>query len=174
MISHAFKMLTAEGIDDDSDVWWRDHVYVDGEHIGDWHRLWYSLYHDQMLTAHAEGKLRYMWQLNYMHWDLFHALAEGKDTSGIKLCSPYDYYRLFQEKLDESDFAFENIPDIEQTINNNTGLVVDDPQWFSSADVILDYLDIAWTDSLKQNLQEYIQMYTQKRQWYDERFKFYL
>ena len=168
MISHAFKMLTADKIDDDSEVWWRDHVYVDGKHIGDWHKVWYSLYHNKMLTAHSEGKLRYMWQLNYMHWDLFHALAEGKDTGGIELCSPHDYHRLFQEKLEPQP----NV--IEQTINSNTGLVVDDPNWFTSADAILDYLDIAWTDSLRQNLTEYTDVYTQKRQWYDERFKLYL
>ena len=168
MISHAFKMLTADKIDDDSEVWWRDHVYVDGKHIGDWHKIWYSLYHDKMLTAHTEGKLRYMWQLNYMHWDLFHAIQEGKATGGIELCSPHDYHRLFQEKLEPQP----NV--IEQTINSNTGLVVDDPNWFTSADSILDYLNIAWTDSLRQNLTEYKDVYTQKRCWYDEQFRLYL
>lgn len=168
IISHAFKMLTADKIDDDSEVWWRDHVYVDGKHIGDWHKIWYSLYHNKMLTAHSEGKLRYMWQLNYMHWDLFHAIQEGKATGGIELCSPHDYHRLFQEKLEPQPTV------IEQTISSNTGLVVDDPNWFTSADAILDYLNIAWTDSLRQNLTEYTSVYTQKRQWYDERFKLYL
>lgn len=166
IISHAFKLLSRSKVEDDTEVWWRDHVYVDGKDIGDWKNVWYNKYHNEMLKAFDNGELKYMWQLNFAHWDLFHALQQGHDN--IILESHDNYTRLFKEKL-ENDFD-----GISQTIKNNTGLVVEDPNWFTQADQILDYLELSWTDSLRKNLNDYIEVYKRKRMWYNEKFKMYL
>ena len=169
IISHAFKKLSLTKVDDDTEVWWRDHVFVDGKEVGPWKDIWYKRYHEQCKQDWHSGKLRYMWQLNFMHWDLYHAIENNTDTAGIVLPDPEDYTRLFQEKLDTTG------PDsMAETIRCNDGLVVDDPVWWHQADEILDYCEISWSPTLDQNLRAYCDEYKRKRDWYNREFEDYL
>ena len=169
IISHAFKRLSLKKVHDDSEVWWRDHVYVGGEDLGGWREIWYKRYHDQCIRDWHDGKLKYMWQLNFMHWDLYHAIRDNTDTRNIQLPDSRDYTRLFAEKLDTTG------PDsIKETIRCNDGIVVQDPTWWDQADEILNYLEISWTPSLRKNLSEYTDMYKRKRDWYEQVFANYL
>ena len=68
-VSHAFKGLDHEEIDSDTELWWTDHKQVNGEITDNWKELWYAKYHDEMHNALDNDKLKYMWQLNFMHWD---------------------------------------------------------------------------------------------------------
>ena len=164
VISHAFKLLTDNKVDDDSEVWWMDHVYVDGEDVGTWKELWYGKYHALAKQDWADGKLKYMWQLNYMHWDLYHAIKDGKDS--IEMVPADDFDRLFQEKL------INDYDSIDQTIRGNPdALVVPAPSWWNSADDILDYLELGWTQSLRKNLLDYTVAYRQKRDWFNITFE---
>ena len=169
IISHAFKKLSLNKVDDDTEVWWKDHVFVDGKDVGVWKDIWYKRYHPQCIKDWHDGRLKYMWQLNFMHWDLFHAIQSGNDTSNIHMEDPNNYTRLFSEKLDTTG------PDsIAETIRHNDGLVVKDPVWWNSADEILDYLEMSWTPSLHKNLLDYTDMYERKRDWYETEFNSYL
>ena len=163
VISHAFKLLTAKKVDDDSEVWWQDHVFVGGEDLGVWKELWYGRYHKQALRDFSDKKLKYMWQLNFMHWDLYHAIQNGREE--IEMIPADNLDRLFQEKL-QNDYG-----SIEQTIKTNpNALVVNTPFWYD-ADNILDYLEISWTNSLRNNILDYSKVYRQKRDWFDKTYE---
>ena len=166
IISHAFKKLTKDKVDDDTEVWWKDHVYVDGKDIGMWKDIWYGKYNESMHKAFDEGKLKYMWQLNFAHWDLYHALQDNKVD--VTLEDPDNYTRLFEDKLKKE------YDSIEDTIMHNDGLIIVDPNWFVQADQILEYLEIPWTDNLKTNLNDYMEVYKRKRMWYETNFADYL
>lgn len=164
IISHAFKKLSKSKIDDDTEVWWMDHVYVGGENLGIWKEIWYNKYHEQTYSDFENGKLVYMWQLNYMHWDLYHAIENGHDQ--INMVDKDDFDRLFCEKL-QNDYD-----SINQTIEYNpSALVVTDPTWWSQADDILNFLNMKKTESLQTNLKDYITAYSEKRKWFDQEFK---
>lgn len=177
MVSHAFKLLSEAKIHDDSEVWWMDHVYVGGEDVGDWKRIWYETYHERCLEEYRAGNLKYMWQLNYMHWDLMHAIWFNKGTEhDIKMVAADDFDRLFLDKLcPESKDPDYKQDLILETIQHNPGaLVVNDPCWWDQADEILDYLGMEWTPELRKNLTDYQQAYKLKRQWFDEKFSDYI
>jgi hypothetical protein len=177
MISHAFKLLSESKVHDDSEVWWMDHVYVGGEDIGDWKRIWYETYHDRCIDDYRSGKLKYMWQLNYMHWDLMHAIwfKNGQERN-IRMVASDDWDRLFLDKLSpESKDQHYTHDLIEDTIRANPdALVVTDPTWCEQADAILEYLGMEWTPQLRRNLTEYQEAYKMKRQWFDETFADYI
>jgi hypothetical protein len=71
---YAFNKLDLNDIEDHSKVWWEDHMLLDGNDIGKWKELWYRDYHNQCIQDFKDGKLQYMWQLNFAHWDLEKAL----------------------------------------------------------------------------------------------------
>jgi len=168
IISHAFKKLSLKKVDDDTEVWWKDHVFVDGEDIGVWKEIWYKRYHSQCVKDWHDGKLKYMWQLNFMHWDLYHAIKDNGDTASVCMEDANNLERLFNDKL-HNDYSA-----MDQTLLHNDGIVVNDPHWWNSADEILDYLDINWTQSLRKNLLDYTNIYRKKRDWYEQEFSKYL
>lgn len=175
VISHAFKLLTEERIADDSEVWWMDHVYVNGTDVGDWKKIWYQHYHQRCLSDYQAGKLKYMWQLNYLHWDLMQAILKNKGRElHCQLTPADDLDRLFRDKL-RPEFQTTGVSEeqdlILETIKHNPGaLIVQDPIWFEQADAILDYLGIAWTSGLQENLSSYQDAYRSKREWFDTTF----
>lgn len=175
VISHAFKMINHKKIDDQSEVWWQDHVYLDGLEIGLWKDIWYNTYQDKMHKEFDTGTLKYMWQINFLHWDLYHALKNKDcDPHELKLLHFDDFDRLFEDKL-----VNENHNEMKNTIQahrdkNIDHIVVEDPNWWTQIDLILDYLNINKSTSLTKNLESYVNTYSQKREWFDNRFSKYI
>ena len=164
-ISHAFKGLDHQEIDDDSELWWTDHKLVYGEITDNWKELWYGKYHDEMHDALDSGKLKYMWQLNFMHWDLAHCLEHNK-TVDVKLTEHDDVKRLLAEKICDPD---ENTQTDILMWHNKDALIIKDPTWWDvRPDIILDYLEIDNSDKLRSSLSDYIEAYKVRKEWFDE------
>lgn len=179
VISHAFKLLNEKYINAHSEVWWMDHVYVDGNDVGDWKRIWYQHYHERCLSDYHSGQLKYMWQLNYLHWDLMQELLDNTGNElNCQLTPADDLDRLFKDKLmpesqptgvpEEQDLILETME------FNPDALIVQDPLWSDQADEILEYLGVSWTDTLRENLAGYQSAYQSKRQWFDTTFAEYI
>jgi hypothetical protein len=134
---YAFIKLTIDEINDHSKIWWEDHKLMAGKVLDDWKETWYRDYHDQCIADFHNGKLQYMWQLNFAHWDLHNMLAENKS----KFTLDYSIERLFKEKHKTDDFNAEQNAIKSMTDNNVDHLLVD-IEWFNNTDVILDYLGI--------------------------------
>ena len=97
---YAFNKLDLNDIENHSQVWWEDHMLLDGNDIGKWKELWYRDYHNQCIQDFKDGKLQYMWQLNFAHWDLEKALRVYNRES-FEL--DYSWNRLVKEKHDPED-----------------------------------------------------------------------
>ena len=134
---YAFNKMDLSNLNDRTMLWWQDHMLMGGEDIGDWKETWYRDYHDQCIADFHNGKLQYMWQLNFAHWDLHNMLAENKS----KFTLDYSIERLFKEKHKTDDFNAEQNAIKSMTDNNVDHLLVD-IEWFNNTDVILDYLGI--------------------------------
>lgn len=166
-ISHAFTLLDSkETIDDHSEVWWQDHKLVDGKITDNWKQLWYDKYHSIMYDEFDKGNLKYMWQLNYMHWDV-NSLVEGKDIKPT--LEPLDNLkRLLFEKLLDNKWAKR----LDKTLwANPESLYVCDPNWFNNADKILEFLKIERCNKLNEELDKYKYEYTIRRDWFDSLVK---
>ena len=66
---YAFNKLTINEVNDHSRIWWEDHKLIAGKVLDNWKEIWYRDYHDQCIQDFHNGKLQYMWQLNFAHWD---------------------------------------------------------------------------------------------------------
>ena len=108
------------------------------------------------------GKLQYMWQLNFAHWDLYHQLLH--DEPAFKL--DYSFHRLFKEKHDPSDIESQN-QSLTNIQKNNIDHLVVDVKWFNNTDVILDYLGISNSTELDNAAQVYSERYKQVVEAYD-------
>ena len=135
---YAFNKIELKDINDHTMLWWQDHMLMGGEDIGDWKETWYRDYHDQCIADFHNGKLQYMWQLNFAHWDLQNMLAENKS----KFTLDYSIERLFKEKHKTDDFNAEQNAIKSMTDNNVDHLLVD-IEWFNKTNIILDYLGIS-------------------------------
>ena len=134
---YAFIKLSIDEINDHSKIWWEDHKLMDGKVLDSWKEIWYRDYHDQCIADFHNGKLQYMWQLNFAHWDLHNMLVENKS----KFTLDYSIERLFKEKHKTDDFNAEQNAIKLMTDNNIDHLLVD-VEWFNNTNVILDYLGI--------------------------------
>jgi len=134
---YAFNKLTIDEINDHSKIWWEDHKLMAGKVLDEWKETWYRDYHDQCIADFHNGKLQYMWQLNFAHWDLHNMLVENKS----KFTLDYSIERLFKEKHKTDDFNAEQNAIKSMTDNNVDHLLVD-VEWFNNTDVILNYLGL--------------------------------
>lgn len=134
---YAFNKIELKDINEHTMLWWQDHMLMGGEDIGDWKETWYRDYHDQCIADFHSGKLQYMWQLNFAHWDLHNMLAENKS----KFTLDYSIERLFKDKHDPTDIKAQNVS-IRNMKENNVDHLLVDIEWFNNTDVILDYLGI--------------------------------
>lgn len=166
-ISHAFTALRSkETIDDHSEVWWQDHKFVDGKITDNWKQIWYDKYHSIMYDEFDKGNLRYMWQLNYMHWDV-NSLVEGKDIKPT--LEPADNLKrlLFEKLLDNKQSKR-----LDRTLwANPNALYIGDPHWFKNVDKILEYLNVERCNKLNEELDKYKYEYTIRRDWFDSLVK---
>jgi hypothetical protein len=134
---YAFNDMSEEDIYDHSQIWWEDHKLLAGEVLDNWKEIWYRDYHNQCIEDFHNGKLKYMWQLNFAHWDLHNMLVENKS----KFTLDYSIERLFKEKHKTDDFNAEQ-NSIKSMIENNVDHLLVDVEWFNNTDVILNYLGI--------------------------------
>ena len=164
-LTHAFKGLDHDEIDEDSELWWTDHKLVNGEVTDSWKEVWYKDYHDAMHDALDNDKLKYMWQLNYMHWDLHQEVIHNR-TGVVKLNDHDDYTRLLAEKL----HANEPTKTDWVKYHNPDSLLINDPTWWDQGNphIILDYLELRKSEVLMESLDDYIEAYKIRREWFDE------
>ena len=135
---YAFNKIDVAQVNDHSEIWWKDHMLMGGNDIGRWKEVWYKDYHNQCIADCHSGKLQYMWQLNFAHWDLFEALNKGSSTFKLD----YSVYRLFEKKLNPSDIEGQQ-SSIRSLKENNADHLLVDIEWFNNTDIILDYLGIS-------------------------------
>jgi hypothetical protein len=158
---YAFNKLDLNDIEDHSKVWWEDHMLLDGNDIGKWKELWYRDYHNQCIQDFKDGKLQYMWQLNFAHWDLEKALRVYNRES-FEL--DYSWNRLVKEKHDPEDIIAQDSCIQHCKVDH---LVVD-INWFENTDVILDYIGVSNSDILIQSAALYKQRLTKVMQLYKD------
>lgn len=172
MINHAFKTISRHRIDQDSELWWTDHVYVEGVDTTKWKDVWYDLYHQKCIDAYYAGDLQYMWQLNFMHWDLHNVLDVGDDHTQITMCAHDDYDRLFASRMEDTLIA-----DINKTIgmqkrnDRDNILVVNSHDWFDSPETITEFLGIECTQQMQTDLQTYKTFRNNKYNWFTKTFQ---
>ena len=162
MVSHAFRVLTKEFIDKHSEIWWTDYKLVDSKVTNNWKKVWYDTYHQKMHDEFDKGNLLYMWQLNYMHWDV-NSLINGEDIKPT--LEPADNLKrlLFERLLDNKQPTR-----LDQTLWSNPGsLYVCDPNWFNSANKILEFLKVERCNKLDETLDRYKYEYKIRRDWFD-------
>ena len=158
---YAFNKLDLNDIEDHSKVWWEDHMLLDGNDIGKWKELWYRDYHNQCIQDFKDGKLQYMWQLNFAHWDLEKALRVYNRES-FEL--DYSWNRLVKEKHDPEDIITQD-----RCIQHcKVDHLVVDINWFENTDVILDYIGVSNSDILIQSAALYKQRLTKVMQLYKD------
>lgn len=158
---YAFNKLDLNDIENHSQVWWEDHMLLDGNDIGKWKELWYRDYHNQCIQDFKDGKLQYMWQLNFAHWDLEKALRVYNRES-FEL--DYSWNRLVKEKHDPEDIITQD-----RCIQHcKVDHLVVDINWFENTDVILDYIGVSNSDILIQSAALYKQRLTKVMQSYKD------
>jgi hypothetical protein len=166
---YAFNTISHQHVDSHTNLWWQDHMLMNGSNIGKWKSVWYDQYHDYMHTQIDSGFLKYMWQLNFAHWDLYHAQASG--SNDITLTDdPARLFGKFQEDNDADDINY-TIKTYEQ-LNKSHIIVGDD--WFKQPDYILDYLEISSSSVLDEKLKIYIDKYNSKKEQFNHVFKQYI
>ena len=158
---YAFSWLESiEDIAQQTNNWANEH------NIENWKEVWDSKYAKNFEQAFIDGKLKYMWQLNFAHHDLMDQLAKGNDD--ITLVDADDHARLFdKQKEDFTDtlFAYAN--------SEADHLIVGD-DWFENYESIIDYLEIESSFRLKKFRIDYMKLYKRKKQLYIDTFSKYL
>jgi hypothetical protein len=160
---YAFKQMDQFQLEAHCEIWWKDHMLMSGDNIGKWKEIWYRDYHNQCIEDLNNGKLQYMWQLNFAHWDLHDQLLSD-DNPAFKL--DYSFHRLFKEKHDPGDIESQN-RSLSNIQKNNIDHLVVDVKWFNNTDVILDYLGISNSTELDNAAQVYSERYKQVVEAYD-------
>ena len=158
---YAFNKLDLDDIEDHSEVWWKDHMLLDGNDIGKWKEIWYRDYQDQCIQDFKDGKLQYMWQLNFAHWDLDKALrVHNRESFELD----YSWNRLVKEKHDAEEIITQNY-----CIQNlKVDHLVVDINWVENTDVILDYIGVSNSDILIKSAAMYKQRLTKVMQSYKD------
>lgn len=166
VISHAYRTLEKKDVDGHSEVWWTDHKLVNSKVTDNWKTVWYDTYHQQMHDEFDKGNLVYMWQLNYMHWDV-NSLVEGKNIKP-KLEPADNLKRLLFEKLLDEKWSKR----LDRTLwSNPDALYICDPHWFKNANKILEFLNVERCSKLTELLDKYEYEYTIRRDWFDSLVK---
>ena len=136
-------------------------MLLDGNDIGKWKEIWYRDYQDQCIQDFKDGKLQYMWQLNFAHWDLDKALrVHNRESFELD----YSWNRLVKEKHDAEEIITQNY-----CIQNlKVDHLVVDINWFENTDVILDYIGVSNSDILIKSAAMYKQRLTKVMQSYKD------
>ena len=165
---YAFIELTIDEINDHSKIWWEDHKLMAGKVLDSWKEIWYRDYHNQCIQDFHNGKLKYMWQLNFAHWDLHNMLVEDN----VNFTLDYSFKRLFKEKHKTDDFNAEQNA-IKSMIDNNVDHLLVDVEWFNNTSAILNYLGIENSKELDDAALLYSKRYYTVCKSYDKLFNKY-
>ena len=166
VLNHAYSPLPDnDTIDNHTELWWSDHKVVNDNVTDNWKKVWYDNYHQKMHDEFDKGNLLYMWQLNYMHWDV-NSLVEGNDIKPT--LEPADNLkRLLFEKF----FSKGSVTTDKTLWANPDALYIRDPHWFNKADKILEFLEIERCNKINEALDKYKYEYTIRRDWFDSLVK---
>ena len=168
---YAFSKMPTHMIDHHTKIWWEDHMLMGGKEIGKWKTIWYKDYHSQCKEDAENGKLQYMWQLNFAHWDLFDSL---KNSSDGKFDLDYSFYRLFEEKHNSDDIEAQDVS-IRGMAENNVDHLLIDAEWFKHQVDIFDYLGVKNSDVLIETASLYGKRYNEVVTAYEDiRNKYYI
>ena len=164
---YAFMKMDVNKIENDSKIWWEDHKLVDNKIVDNWKDIWYNVYHEKVLKDFESGKLKYMWQLNFAHWDLEHALLEGKTYFNLD----YSFERLFEDKL--SDYS-DTDNEVWQSKKHNFDHMDVKIDWFDNTQSICDYLNVEQTDEMKSSAKLYREGFLNAKDKYHTLFDKYI
>ena len=154
--NYAFNHMPREGVIKQSELWWKDHKFKPG--LDDWNTVWLSEYQKICLDAWDEGKLKYMWQLNMLHWDVNDIVLGYRTTATLLDADNHDV--VIQKKYDElsgmlaEDKSTENLIQFSKQSGNDT-MVIDNWDWTERKDEILDFLELTESEILAINLVRY-------------------
>ena len=158
---YAFIPLDVAKSERDSRIWYEDHTILDNEFVNEWKTLWYEKYHPQVLQQFEDGKLKYMWQLNYAHWDLHHAIIDGKD----KIDLDFSEHRLFDKFKDDEEIIFNK-----DVIKTNTDSLIINTDWHNNTSQILEYIGESSSPELEESLKVYSNKYEANRKLFYDLF----
>ena len=164
---YAFTLLDEEKVHNDSKLWWQDHKFVDNAVTDNWKEIWYKDYQPQVLKDFENGKLKYMWQLNFSHWDLQRAISNGKTSFDLD----YGSNRLFEHKLNDVDHISREVWAKHKDSVDHLGVSID---WFDHTKEICDYVEITETDEMKKTSNMYKDTFLKVRDKYDTMFGKYI
>lgn len=169
VINHAYKPMSHKKIDKDSEIWWTDHKLLggidDGEVLDSWKDVWYAKYHQAMHDAFDNGALKYMWQINFLHWDVNDYLFNNGPEP--KLNAHDDFKSLIKRKL----FDMHDNQASVTLRHNPDALYIRDPNWFTHAQAIVDYLELEIDTPTDPKLNAYIDAYSVRRDWFNQMLK---
>ena len=160
---YAFAWIdTIDDVTEQTESWAREH------NIENWKEVWDSKYAKTFEQAFIDGKLNYMWQLNFAHNDLMEQLQHGKDD--ITLVDADDHARLFEVKKQEQDFT----DTLFEYTNREIDHIVVGDDWFNNYEEILKYADVLSSFRLKKYIIDYTKLYKRKKALYHDTFSKYL
>ena len=162
---YAFIPLSEDKINRDSRIWYEDHTMLDNEIVTEWKARWYSDYHDACLEEYNDGTLKYMWQLNFAHWDLANSILEGNG----KIELDFSESRLFEKFDDEEEIDFNK-----NIIKHNPDSLIVPTDWHNNPKEILDFIGVSDSEVLQQSLELYKNKYNTNREKFNQLFGQYL
>ena len=159
----ALRRLDEEKIHYDSELWWKDHVYNNNVDVGKWREVWYNDYHEQCILDYHAGKLKYMWQLNFAHWDVWQAI--NNNVPKIEL--NYSHSRLFQNKKQSGlTISTKQKRFVKLFEENNFDYKLIPQDWYNYLNEISKYTGIEITQEMLDWLELYRAFNTAKRMYY--------
>jgi len=161
---YAFAWLESE-----DDITEQTQQWAEEQNIENWLEVWNEKYSEQFKKAFADGKLKYMWQLNFAHHDLADSLEKGNDN--IELIDADDHTRLFKTKRQQLEDSTETLFTY---ANSETSHMVVGDDWFDQTPEILEYLEVMPSFRLKKFMIDYTKLYKRKKELYINTFGNYL
>lgn len=145
------KVITTEKqIRDHTEHWRTDHVELNGEHTSDWINIWNDNFHDQAVKDMNDGKLKYFWQLNRLHWAVFKEdnWQDAKDKMPSVQDMEADVERCYLNfSTKRQDYILENNPDA----------FIADRLWYSDQEIekLEEFLNYSFTVEQLKNIKMY-------------------
>lgn len=162
------RPISLEDIDLSTENWRMDHVEQYGSNIGEWTDLWYNNWHEQCKNDYADGKLKYFFQLNRLHWDLFNTI-KGIKTDKIKMYTIDQTNDVLKEVYEGGLGQFDSTH-IGRVIETNPDGLVIDSKWHSNLQPIQDHLSMTFNDKQLSNINRYIIQCQKKVDYFKEHF----
>ena len=141
--------------------------YLDGNDTTLWRDYWYRLYLIICIKRMIQGELKYMWQLNFMHWDLCNALLDSKgDPEKLNLIHD-NLDRIWDERI--AQYSDDEILK-QYNFANTDKLLIQSEDWLDDIDEVLNYLTIDKTENMQYNINKYKDLINHKRDWVQKTF----